>query len=271
MKLRTTDNPSARAGAGMQDARVIVQDEPAYPALLVCDHASNFIPSELDRLGLSETQLATHIGWDIGAANVLNCLVDLLRLPAVAGAYSRLVVDCNRHLDDPSAFPEFSDGIAIPGNAGLTAGEREARAEQIYWPYHHQVRDQLRALERYVIAPALIAVHTFTPAMNGRLRPWHIGVLWDKDDRIARPFMDALSRADDVIVGDNEPYSGKHPADFTIDHHAEAEGLPHLALEVRQDLVETRAGALEWSTRIAEVLTDILADAALYTHRAGAL
>lgn len=271
MKLTTNIDESSAESARKSAANVISQSQPAYPALFVCDHASNEIPDEMNGLGLSDELLATHIAWDIGAARVLRCLVELLTVPAVLGTCSRLVVDCNRRLDDVTAFPEFSDGIAVPGNANLTAAEREARAEQVYWPYHHEVRDQLRALEQYVAAPALIAIHSFTPAMNGSMRPWQIGALWDKDDRIARPFMEKLRVDHDAIVGDNEPYSGKHPADFTIDHHAEAEGLPHLAIEVRQDLVETDESAMHWSRMLADVLAQILEDRNLYTHRAGAL
>ncbi len=271
MKVTTNIDKSPAELARRSAADVISQAQPAYPALFVCDHASNYIPAEMNGLGLSESQLATHIAWDIGAARVLHCLVELLTVPAVLGTCSRLVVDCNRRLDDATAFPEFSDGIAVPGNANLTAADREARAEQVYWPYHHEVRDQLRSLEQYVAAPALIAIHSFTPAMNGSMRPWHFGALWDKDDRISGPFMEKLRLNDDVLVGDNEPYSGRHPADFTLDHHAEAEGLPHLAIEVRQDLVATDESAMRWSRMLAEVLAEILEDSNLYTHRAGAL
>jgi predicted N-formylglutamate amidohydrolase len=124
-------------------------------------------------------------------------------------------------------------------------------------------------LESLAPAPALIAVHSFTPALNGASRPWHFGVMWDKDQRLAATLIQNLAALENVVVGDNQPYSGRHPADFTIDHHAEAEGLPHAGIEVRQDLVQTEAGVAEWSERLAQALVPILEERSLYTHRAG--
>jgi predicted N-formylglutamate amidohydrolase len=250
-------------------AEVLSVADPAYPVLLVCDHASNFIPPSLTDLGVAEELLPSHIAWDIGAATITRTLARRLNVPAVLCQYSRLVVDCNRNLDDVSAFPEVSDGIAIPGNAALSAQDREARANQVYWPYHHAVRDQLRLLENFAPAPALVAIHSFTPAMAGKIRPWHVGVLWDKDDRISRPLLQRMRDDGDVEVGDNEPYSGKHPADFTLDHHAEAEGLPHVGIEIRQDLANTPDTAKRVGELLALVLVDIFKDQNLYTLRAG--
>ena len=146
-----------------------------------------------------------------------------------------------------------------------------ARADAFYWPYHHAVRDQLRRLESLATAPALIAIHSFTPEMDSFRRPWHLGALWDKDDRIALPFLEHFESREDIVVGNNEPYSGRHPADFTLDHHAEAEGLPHLGIEVRQDLISDVQGVERWAQVLAEALTPILGQADLYTHRAGDL
>ncbi len=218
---------------------------------------------------MNAEQLATHIGWDIGAAAVSKRLGELLQVPVLQAATSRLVVDCNRRLDDPSAFPVVSDGVAIPGNAELTEAERARRATHYYWPYHHAIRDQVRKLETLAPAPAIIAIHSFTPSLAGVPRPWHIGALWDKDSRIANPFMARLRNHGDIVVGDNEPYSGRHPADFTLDHHAEAEGLPHLGIEVRQELISDAAGAAQWAVVLADALQPVLADPALYTHRTG--
>jgi predicted N-formylglutamate amidohydrolase len=187
----------------------------------------------------------------------------------VLASNSRLVIDCNRTLDDPTVFPVTSDKVPVPGNAYLAAEDREARANAFYWPYHHAIRDQLARLEELAPAPALIAVHSFTSELDGFRRPWHIGALWDKDSRIATPFMQALAANPDIVVGDNEPYSGRHPADFTLDHHAEAEGLPHLGIEIRQDLIDTESGAVCWAQVLVEALHAILEDATLYMHRAG--
>ncbi len=253
------------------DTHVLWECNAELPVLLVCDHASNSIPPEFSQLGMSDELLATHIGWDIGAAEVSKALALALQVPVVQASNSRLVVDCNRRLDDPTAFPQFSDGVAVPGNQNLSDAQRRVRADSFYWPYHHAIRDQIRGLEALAPAPAIIAVHSFTPEMEGVQRPWHIGALWDKDSRIAKPFMQLLRARGDVVVGDNEPYSGRHPADFTLDHHAEAEGLPHLGIEVRQELIEDVAGVRFWTDILLEALRPVLASHDLYTHRAGAV
>lgn len=233
------------------------------PALLVCDHASPRLPRALGDLGVPAARRLDHIAWDIGAADVTRALAAALGVPAVLSGYSRLAVDCNRHLDDPSAFPVASDGTPVPGNVGLDRDGRAARAAALYWPYHRAVAAQLARLAAAAPRPALVAVHTFTPEIGGARRPWHAGVLWDRDDRIALPLLAAL-RADPALqVGDNEPYSGRHPAGFTVDHHAEAAGLPHVSVEIRQDLVADAAGARAWAGRLAAALVPILASPAL--------
>ena len=240
-----------------------------FPALVVCDHASRAMPAHLGDLGLSPELLSTHIAWDIGAASLATGLSERLGATAVLAGYSRLVVDCNRRLDDPTAFPEQSDGVPVPGNQGLVALDRQQRVNAIYWPYHHAIRAELGRLEKIVAAPALIAVHTFTPVFGGFPRPWHAGILWDRDPRIAVPLIRRLSALTGVAVGDNEPYSGRHPADFTVDHHAEDEGLPCVSIEIRQDLVCDAAGASRWSDYLAEALAPILVDE-LFSRWSGA-
>jgi predicted N-formylglutamate amidohydrolase len=264
-----TDVNGSLCGASEPAPFELIAVPPQRPALIVCDHAAARIPASLGTLGLRPASLADHIALDIGAAAMTRALSEQLGLPAVLTAYSRLVVDCNRRLDDPTAFPPSSDGVAIPGNTGLDDGHRAARSEALYWPYHHQVRDQLTSLESLGAAPALIAVHSFTPSMNGLARPWEIGILWDKDPRIPVALMDRLRARGDIQVGDNEPYSGKHPADFTVDHHAEAEGLPHVSIEIRQDLITTQAGIDRWSGLLAESLAPLLDDPQLYCHWSG--
>ena len=260
-------NTASAASEENAAAELIQVAEPDYPVLLVCDHASNFVPSKYRGLGLTDKQLTSHIAWDIGAADVLRQLALRLNVRAVLGTHSRLLVDSNRNLNDATVIPEISDGVVVPGNVDLTPTDRDNRARDIYWPYHRAINEQLRVLQSQVAAPAIIAIHSFTPLMNGQTRPWHIGALWDKDDRIAIPFMSGMRRYAEVNVGDNEPYSGKHPADFTLDHHAEAAGLPHLAIELRQDLLMNGAEAESWADRLAAVLAEILSDANLYTHR----
>lgn len=244
----------------------VLDVEPAYPALLVCDHATNRVPACLNQLGASATDLQTHFALDIGAGDVTRALSARLGLPAVLSNYSRLVVDCNRRLDDPTAFALCFEEILVPGNQGLTHADRTVRADAIYWPYHREIRDRLTALEAQATAPALIAIHSFTPSFNGTQRPWNIGILWDTDPRIPLPLLEALAREPGVVVGDNEPYSGKHPHDFTIDYHAEEAGLAHVSIEIRQDLIATGDGAAHWAGILAQALGPILDDPDLYTN-----
>jgi predicted N-formylglutamate amidohydrolase len=265
-ELDDLHDESSLLGADEPPPFTVLDVEPTHPALLVCDHASNRIPLCLNQLGASPADLQTHFALDIGAADVTRALSALLGLPAVLCGYSRLVVDCNRRLDDPTAFPVYFEELLVPGNQGLTHDERQARADALYWTYHRAVRDELTALEAHAIAPALIAVHSFTPTLSGRPRPWDIGILWDTDPRIPLALLEALRRDPGVCVGDNEPYSGKHPHDFTIDYHAEEAGLPHVSIEIRQDLIATGDGAARWAGILADALLPILADPALYTN-----
>ena len=244
----------------------ILQTQPSRPALLVCDHASNRVPAKFHNFGVSAEVMLTHCAIDIGAGEVTRLLSRSLGLPAVLAGYSRLVVDCNRRLDDPTAFPASIDGVEVPGNYNLTHADRQARADALYWAYHHAVRDQLGVLESMAKAPALIAIHSFVPIRGGQRRPWDIGVLWDKDPRMPRALIEGLRKIPDLVVGDNEPYSGKHIHDFTIDHHAEAEGLPHVSVEIRQDLIETQEGAEHLAEILGSQLGLILSDSNLYTH-----
>ena len=224
----------------------------AAPVLLVCDHASNRVPARLGALGLPRSQLARHIGWDIGAAEVTRHLSRILRATAVLSGASRLVIDCNRHPDDPTSIPEQSDGTAVPGNARLDRAERERRARQWLFPYHDAIDAQLGRLDRLHPAVTLVSVHSFTPEMDGLARPWPVGVLWNHDPRLARSVIAALGRQGHR-VGDNQPYSGRGAA-YTIDRHAAAQDRPHVTFEIRQDLIAQPAGARHWARRLAQVL-----------------
>jgi predicted N-formylglutamate amidohydrolase len=238
-----------------------------WPALLVCDHASRRIPRALADLGLPESALHRHIAWDIGAAQLVRALAATLEIPAVLAGYSRLVIDCNRHLEDPSSIVSESDGQTIPGNAMVSAAQREARARACFWPYHRAVDQALVELAHGEQVPAVIAIHSFTPQMLGVTRPWHCGILWDRDSRIVVPLIEALRAEEGLVVGDNEPYSGRHPADYTIGVHAENRGWPHVCIEIRQDLIADSTGVEAWSQRLARALTPILSQAALYREQ----
>jgi len=236
--------------------------------LLVGDHVSNCIPQILGKLGLADSALQQHIAHDIGTHKLINHLSQHLDAPAVLAGYSRLVVDLNRSLEDDSLMPEISDDITIPGNLNMSADHRKRRIHSFYTPYRRAIDGMLQGFKAKGIVPAFIAIHSFTPQMAGYERPWHAGVLWDKDPRMPLPLMNNLrAHAEGFNIGDNEPYSGKHPADYTIDHHAEAAGLPHVSIEIRQDLVATEAGAERWACILDDALRDLLADPRLYRLR----
>jgi predicted N-formylglutamate amidohydrolase len=241
----------------------ICHGEGRAPVLLTCDHASNAVPRALAGLGLPAGAIDEHIGWDIGAAAVTRLLAPALDAPAVLSGYSRLVIDCNRDPEDASSIPEVSDGIAIPGNRGLSPEARLARRRDCFAPYHDAVAARLAALHAGQV-PALVSIHSFTPVMSGFVRPWHVGILWDKDPRIPVPLLQALAADREIGVGDNQPYSAREPAGFTVRHHAALRGLPHVAIELRQDLIATAAGAAAWASRLAAALGPILARREIY-------
>ncbi len=223
------------------------------PILLVCDHASCRFPGSLGDMGLDPFARRCHLAIDIGAGSLTETLAGSLGVTAVLAQYSRLVVDCNRDLLDSSAFLEFGDGIIVPGNHNLSKQHRELRANEIYYPYHEAVDAQVRRLIAQGPKPALVSIHSFTPVLNGVFRPWEIGVLWDKDESLKDIFLEDF-RAAGFLVGDNEPYSGKAPADYTVDNHGEANGLPCLGIEIRQDLIGDARGVV----RIASIMHDII-------------
>lgn len=239
-------------------------DHGKSPVLLVADHATPYFPAAMNQLGLADWVLERHVAWDIGSDKLTRFLADELDAQAVLSGFSRLIVDPNRQLDDPTAFIEVSDGIAIPGNIGLDEEQKALRVRSFFKPYHDKISDRLGDFARKGIVPALISIHTCTPVFDRIVRPWHVGIMWDKDPRISVPLIEAFSRMEEVCIGDNEPYSGRHPHDFTIDYHAEPQGLPHVGIEVRQDLVSEDAGARKWAAILARALQGILADDSLY-------
>ncbi len=229
--------------------------------LLSCDHASRAVPAALAGLGLDDALLRRHIGWDIGAADVTRRLAGLLDARALLAGYSRLVIDCNRPPGAPGSIPAVSDGIAVPGTEALDGPGAQARVDACFQPYHAAFADAVDGLVAlHGGPPALISVHSFTPVMEGFERRWHIGVLWKSDRRFARALIEALERDATLRVGDNEPYSGLAPLPYSIPTHAEARGLPHVTVEIRQDLIDTHHGAEAWANILAAALAGPLND-----------
>ena len=232
--------------------------------LFVCDHSGRAFPSRLNQLGLDDWVLEQHVAWDIGSGDVARRMAEFFDATLVAANYSRLVVDTNRYPDDPTLCTAESDGIAIPGNIDLSDAERVERMVAIYHPYHAAIAQQLDRIRQRNVIPAIIAIHSCTPVFNEVVRPWHFGVLWDTDPRIAVPLLQGLGALKGICVGDNEPYSGRDPHDYTMDHHGEAALIPHVSIEVRQDLVDSKESARGYADILASVLKPVLADAELY-------
>ena len=230
--------------------------------LFICDHASNALPPAYGTLGLPATQLARHIGYDIGAAAMTRRLAARFTAPAVLTTFSRLLIDPNRGADDPTLVMRLSDGAIVPGNARIDTAEI-ARRRHTYWqPYRDAVRDTIDAMSAAGPVPAVVSVHSFTDKWKGIPRPWEIGILWDTDPRFAVPFMEALRNAG-FTVGDNEPYDGALEGD-TLDEEVTRRGIAGLLIEVRQDLICTDASAEAMADRIASVLGPVVAQPALH-------
>jgi len=233
-----------------------IEGDVATGLLIVCDHAENALPEAYGYLGLRQEDLHRHIAYDMGAAAVAERLAAMLDAPALLSQFSRLLIDPNRGLDDPTLIMQISDGLIVPGNVGLDEIEIAARIERYYEPYHCAID---RAVEAGLAAgkpPVIVSVHSFTQAWKGVPRPWSVGVLWDKDPRLALPLLAALREIPGIEVGDNQPYSGQLNGD-TLYRHGTARGLAHALIEVRQDLILSEQGQAEWAARLAAVLRKV--------------
>ena len=240
---------------------VLAADEPppfiienangSSPLVLICDHAGKRIPRSLGDLGVASAELERHIAWDIGAAGVGSHLSKILDAFFIRQAYSRLVIDCNRPLDTAGSIAARSEATDIPGNVGIDEASRRARARDIFHPYHDRIAEELDRRERKNKPAILISVHSFTPSYLDVTRPWHIGMLYGDDARIAKLLLARIREEGQWNVGDNEPYAVTPTTDFAIPVHGEARGLPHVGLEIRQDLIADESGQREWAERIA--------------------
>lgn len=248
------------------DSYEILEGDLGGGLVILIDHASNWIPPEYGDLGLPPTELERHIAYDIGVAPLGRMLAERFRAPALLTRFSRLLIDANRGEDDPTLVMRLSDGAVVPGNAAVGASEVAKRVERFHRPYHAAVAGMLDEMVSRGRPPAILSIHSYTPVWKGARRPWHAGILWDRDPRFALPLLHGLRRDGGLRVGDNEPYSGALKND-TMYRHGTARGLAHVLLEIRNDLIASPAGVLEWADRLEPLLREILADQDLYAIR----
>lgn len=237
----------------------IINPAATRPVLLIADHAGNHVPTAMNNLGLGANDLLRHIAWDPGAAEVSTALAKRWNATAVLSQYSRLIVDPNRPLGDESAMPAISDGTTIPANQTLSDTERRRRADLFYWPYHQAIENQMARLKRLGPGPMLVSIHSFTPAFGGEERPWHVGVMAAADRRLADALIVRLSRQAELVIGDNEPYSGVEYG-YTLKVHAGAQGLASVQIEMRQDLVADNDGIERWTDILDQALAPLIED-----------
>ncbi len=239
-----------------QPYQIIGEERPAR-WLITCDHASNFVPDFVNGgdLGLPPEDMERHIAYDVGAAGVSTALGALLDAPVILSGFSRLVIDPNRGEDDPTLLMKLYDGSIIPANRQAGPEERERRLARCYRPYHAALA-RLAARRDDTI---LVAVHSFTPRLNGHgMRPWHIGILHaEQDTRLALPLLARLRQETDLCAGENEPYGGHLPGD-SVDRHALKPGRPNALIEIRNDLIRTEEQQHAWAERLAPILTEVL-------------
>jgi predicted N-formylglutamate amidohydrolase len=267
IKKKKTEKPKpARA-----PKKVLTADEPLPfrvenergrgPGIVICDHASNRVPRALKDMGLKKATLKKHIGWDIGAEDASLHISKMLDMPAVLAQYSRLVIDLNRAPHHVECIPEESDHIRVPANAGLQKKDREQRLKEIYWPYQNKIGQLADRFAKKKRAPLLISVHSFTPEMDGKKRPWHIGIMWKNEKKIAKQLIRNIRHSHpSLLVGENEPYTlfdDRFPGS-TIWRHAEERGLPYVFVEFRQDLIDTKQKAVYWADIFLDALRPVL-------------
>jgi predicted N-formylglutamate amidohydrolase len=228
----------------------VFREDAGASFVIVCDHAGRALPRSLGSLGLAPDELQSHIAWDIGAAGVAQRMALELQAALFCQRYSRLVIDCNRPLGAPDSIPSKSGGIDIPGNQRLTRLEADERARAIFEPYHQRIESALARRGTYL----LVSVHSFTPELHGTKRPFHAGVLYERDSRLALPLLQLLRQEPGLVVGDNEPYAASAATDYAIIEYGEKRGAPYVELEVRQDLITHEAGQAFWAQRLARLL-----------------
>lgn len=252
---RYGSSPAARLlAAGEPPALSVLREDGSSDFVLACDHAGHLIPHSLGSLGLSETELNSHVAWDIGAAGVARVLAERLDATLVLQNYSALVIDCNRPLDAEDSIPGRSEWVQIEGNQHLQPEQIEARQSEIFAPYHDGLNAILERRQRDHRRSVLITISSFAPTYRSSERPWQIGVAYRNDARLAAIVLKLLRRDERLAVGDNQPYGIDDASDYTLPLHGETRDIAHVGLLLRQDLIADEAGQKTWAGRFASLL-----------------
>jgi predicted N-formylglutamate amidohydrolase len=228
--------------------------------VLTCDHAGRRLPQKLKNLGLTESELESHIAWDIGVAGLAEKLAYALDAFLILQTYSRLVIDVNRPLNAPDSIVTRSERSVVPGNVGLAPGEAELRAQAIFWPYQQRIEAELEQRLLRGQPSVLVTLHSFTPVFMDQARSVQIGVLYGRDQRVGRAQLARLRALGDLCIGDNEPYAVSDDGDYTLLVHGERRGIPHVELEIRQDLIADDAGQQNIAERLAPLLSQVASE-----------
>jgi predicted N-formylglutamate amidohydrolase len=257
MDLRTTGVTDQLLGEDDIAPVHEVNAQGTSPFLLTSDHYGRVLPRALGDLGLPESELMRHIGWDIGIAGVAERMAQMLDAHLIAQRYSRLVIDCNRPPGVASSIPVMSEATVIPRNEGIPESERAARRREIFEPYHRRIDAAIDGRMAAKRPTVLVSLHSFTPVYAGVARPWHIGALYNRDTVLPKLLLEHLRRESGLVVGDNEPYAASDLTDYTIPVHGEARGLVNTGIEIRQDLIADPSGQQQWAERLARIFAEI--------------
>src|SRR5438105_3071535 len=248
------ETPDSLLAADEPPAFTVDNENGTSPFLIVADHAGKQMPQRLGQLGLSNAECDRPIAWDIGVGTVCCLIGKALDAVVIRQNYSRLVIDCNRTPWTETSILGVSESTRVPGNIGLSERHKLARVREIFQPYHDRIATELDRRRDAAHPPALISVHSFTPVFKTVARPWHVGVLYNRDPRFAQTLMELLHREEGLVLGDNEPYSVTDASDYTIPVHGEQRDLHHVALEIRQDLITAEAGQRKLAALFARLL-----------------
>jgi predicted N-formylglutamate amidohydrolase len=232
----------------------VVREQGRSTYFITCDHGGNLLPHALGTLGLRRLALERHIAWDIGAAALAGRLAHALDAYLIVQTYSRLAIDCNRLPQSPSSIVPISEWTPIPGNRHVSPADANARRREIFQPYHDCIERALEVRKASGRPTILVALHSFTPMFKGESRPWHVGVLYNRDARLAHILLALLRAESGLIVGDNQPYAVSDESDYAIPLYGERRGIPHVEIEIRQDLLADEASRIAWAQRLVRVL-----------------